>query len=119
MAYPFKEGIELSCCNFGLNQKEIKFLKDVGQEIYEKACGLRLRQDKCEERKKNALLELYSLCETNKNSFGSFKQMLLWLDKNYIATLSIEDYPDPKNYKTNCQKVAVQLGLITYSSLCL
>lgn len=43
--------------------------------------------------------------------------MMMWLDEEYISKLDLEDMPDPKNYKTNSQKVAVKLGLLRYSQL--
>ena len=40
-----------------------------------------------------------------------------WLDDNYISTLTLEEYPDPRNYKINCQKIAVSLGKLKYSAI--
>lgn len=128
LSYPLKEG----CCpkwalksndfmvlnNRKMTNEEYQFLKDVGVSIYEKQCGLRLRQDKCEERKQLALLTLYVLCDERKTEFASYKSMVKWLDVNYIVKLDITEYPDPKNYKTNTQKVAVKLGYLLYSDLC-
>lgn len=130
LSYPLKEG----CCpkwalksndfmvieSRKMTNEEYQFLKSVGVSIYEKHCGLRLRQDKCEERKQLALLTLYVLCDEHKNEFASYKSMVEWLDVNYIDKLKeISEFPDPKNYKTNTQKVCVKLGYLKYSTLCL
>lgn len=122
LSYPLKEGhsliAEFPDAYKNISPEVFEYLKSVGQSIYNQELGLHLRQNKCEERKKNSLLELFELCEKNKNKFSTFHGMLLWLDDNYISTLTIADYPDPKNYKTNCQKIAVKLGFIKYSNLC-
>lgn len=122
LAYPLKEGhslrLEFPDCYKNIDEDTFKFLKDVGQAIYNQECGIHLRTAKCEERKKNQLLELNELVEKNKNNFKDFHGMLLWLDQNYISSLTITEYPDPKNYKTNCQKIAVRLGFLSYSKLC-
>jgi len=124
LSYPLKEGRLLSprynklCCLFDKSPMEkgmIEFLRSVGNTIYQTALALKLKQDKTQERKQLALKELYDIV-VNQN-FSSFKQMMCWLDDNYIATLSLEEMPDPKNYKTNCQKIAVKLGLLKYSEL--
>jgi len=98
-----------------MTKEQKTFLVDTGSAIYEKEVGLKLRQDKCEERKKLALSSLYEL--VSKQSFSTFKEMMLWLDDNYISTLELEDYPDPKNYKVNCQKIAVKLKILKYSDI--
>lgn len=120
LAYPLKEGIKvLRRCYIYDGQKMsnemLDFLLSVGQTIYQTACALRLRQDKCQERKQLALKELFELCKIQ--TFSNFREMMLWLDKNYIDTLELDDLPDPKNYKTNCQKVAVKLGILKYSDI--
>lgn len=120
LAYPLKEGKLLKRRNYSFMGKDmttemINFLKSVGETIYNTALALRQRQDKCTERKQLALKELFNLCKIQ--SFSSYKQMMNWLDTNYIDTLELEEMPDPKNYKTNCQKVAAKLKLLKYSEL--
>lgn len=120
LAYPLKEGrMLLSRCYIYDGKKmttEMKnFLLSVGKTIYDTQSALRLRQDKCQERKQLALRELFEICSSR--SFSNFKEMMTWLDFNYIDTLELEDMPDPKNYKTNCQKIAVKLKLLKYSDI--
>lgn len=120
LSYPLKEGHGL-ISQFPLGYKNISddcytFLLSCGTAIYNKEYGLHIRQQKCEERKKNSLIELFDLLKNEK--FSTYKEMLKWLDSNYISKLLITEYPDPKNYKTNCQKVGVKLGLINYSDFC-
>lgn len=123
LSYPLKEGKKVnlpSCFVFNENpmeKKYVAFLVNTGKAIYEKQCGLKLRQDKSEERKNLALESLYQLCVENKDKFSNYKEMVRWLDTNYIANLEIKDYPDPKNYKTNCQKICVKLGKLKYSDI--
>lgn len=123
LSYPLKEGkkVNLPAC-FVFDEKPmakryISFLHNVGKAIYEKQCGLRLRQDKSEERKNLALDNLYQLCVENKDMFSNYREMVVWLDTNFIAKLELKDYPDPKNYKTNCQKICVKLGKLKYSDI--
>lgn len=120
LAYPLKEGIVLkrkyyTFENQLMSTQMIEYLKEVGGTIYNVMLALRMRQDKCTERKQLALRELYDICKVEQ--FSSYKQMMTWLDAHYIDTLELEDMPDPKNYKTNCQKVAVKLKLLKYSDL--
>lgn len=121
LSYPMKEGLLVRDNYYTYDgckmKKEIRdFLVSVGQTIFQTSQALKLKNDLSVQRKQLALSELYDLCKTQ--SFPNFKSMLLWLDKNYIQTLDLEDYPDPKNYKTNSQKVAVKLGLLKYSDMC-
>jgi len=121
LAYPLKEGLHaysgpLKKLRYTQIQKPLfDVLLELGTTIYNKEIGLHIRQEKCEERKKNALLELQSICELGKSNFTTLREMVLWLDMAYIATLAIQDYPDPKNYKTNCQKIGVHLKIAKYS----
>lgn len=120
LAYPLKESKLLKKRNYTFKGEQmslemISFLMSVGETIYQTALALRERQDKCTERKQLALKELYEICKTN--TFSNYKQMMTWLDTNYIDTLELEEMPDPKNYKVNCQKVAVKLKLLKYSEL--
>lgn len=123
LSYPLKEGLQVKenrLYTFNatpMTKAQKTFLMETGKAIYEKEQGLKLRQDKCEERKKIALNDLFKLCSDNKTEFSNFKQMIVWLDCNYIDKLNIEEYPDPKNYKTNCQKIAVALGKLKYSDI--
>lgn len=123
LSYPLKEGIKVnlaSCFVFdckAMSRKYIDFLMEVGKAIYDKQMGLKLRQDKSEDRKNLALENLYQLCVENKNMFSNYKEMVVWLDTNFIAKLELKDYPDPKNYKTNCQKICVKLGKLKYSDI--
>lgn len=123
LSYPLKEGRILNSGNtytFASQQMSddiLCFLTQVGKAIYDKELGLKLRQEKCEERKQLSLLTLFQLCSENRNKFTTYNGMMLWLDDNYIANLEIEEYPDPRNYKTNCQKIAVKLNLLKYSSI--
>lgn len=118
LAYPLKEGNYFYNQKFGfknISKPLFEILLELGTTIYNKELGLHIRQEKCEERKKNALIELQAICEAGKEHFKSLREMVIWLDHNYIDTLSISDYPDPKNYKTNCQKIAVHLKIARYS----
>lgn len=121
LAYPYKEGLvckdnKLHYFNGELMKPDmIKFLRDYGKTIYDLSHALRVRQDLCQERKQNALLELYDLVKDKQ--FTSFQEMMIWLDENFICELSLEEYPDPRNYKINCQKIAIKKGILKYSNL--
>jgi len=121
LSYPLKEGLhywnDRQVVYKNVNKEMFNFLLSVGTDIYNKEVGLHQRQDKCDERKQCALNNLFQLCDENKMKFGSYREMSIWLDVNYIDKLDIGEYPDPKNYKTNLQKIAVKLKLMKYSEL--
>lgn len=121
LSYPLKEGKglleEFPNCYKNITPQMFDFLLEVGTSIYNKEVGLHLRQDKCEERKKNALLELHRLLVENQSCFYDYKSMMLWLDDNYISSLTLTDLPDPRHYKTNTQKIAVKFGFLKYSHI--
>lgn len=124
LSYPLKEGKitnyrEKTYTYLGkpMTKEMINFLVETGKAIYEKELGLAMRQEKCEERKQLALSSLFDLCNQNKSFFSSYKEMMEWLDTNYIDKLELTEMPCPKNYKTNCQKIAVKFGFLKYSQL--
>lgn len=124
LSYPLKEGHRLEPKSFiykylgkPMKKNEIDFLSEIGKSIYETECGLNLKRDKCEERKKLALQDLFKICSDNCSNFSTFREMAIWLDSNYIENLPLEDLPDPRNYKTNIQKVAVKLKILKYSDI--
>lgn len=124
LSYPLKEGLEVYGYpkSYTLNGQKmtrpvINFLKGVGNAIYEKHCGLVLRQEKCAERQQLALTDLFKLCNENRSHFDSFISMRKWLDHAYIKKLELTEKPDPLKFKVNCQKVACQLDLFNYSDL--
>lgn len=125
LSYPLKEGCLLR--KFSkytpayfldgqpMSMGMVRYLRDVGKAIYDKAVALKLRQDKMVERRQLALRDLFLIVK--EQSFGSYRAMLEWLDDNYIATLELEQLPDPNQYKINCKKIAVKLGLLKYSDI--
>ena len=125
LSYPLKEGhlikfntkLYYIFNKLPMTKEQILFLKDVGKTIYDKEQALKLRQDKCEERKKVALHSLYELCEQNKNKFNTYREMVIWLEDNYIAQLTLDEKPDINHYRTNCQKIANTLGKLKYCDI--
>lgn len=117
LAYPLKEGHILKKGIRNLNKEKLEFLLEYGKNLYQVSLGNRARQDACEERKKVSLNTLAKLLGEHKSEFTDYRTMVLWLDINYIEKLPLEEYPDPKNYKTNCQKIAVNLGILKYSNI--
>jgi len=124
LAYPLKEGHhsydDTSCRKImysGITPPLFEILLELGTTIYNKEVGLHLRQEKCEERKQIALTELFNICEANKSHFNDLRSMARWLDINYIDKLELGQLPDPKNYKTNLQKIACKLKFLNYSDL--
>lgn len=119
LAYPYKEGHVISRHPY-LNQNVhpyLSFLREYAQNLFQVALGNRARQEACNERKKQALVNLGKLCEDHKDEFNNYREMILWLDTNYIEKLELDEYPDPRNYKTNCQKICVRLGKLKYSDI--
>lgn len=123
LAYPLKENgmIEGITKSIYIDRGEpmamdkIQFLMAVGKTIYENALASHHRNDLCEERKKNKLLELQEIVKNQ--FFKNFRDMVIWLDENYINNLEVHELPDFRNYKSNCEKVAVKLGILRYSQL--
>jgi len=125
LAYPLKEGHELKISKqlfyqfLGnpMTQEQIELLKSVGQTIYQTELALNLRRDKCEERKKVALTDLYKICEENKEKFNTLKEMAEFLEDEYIAKLDLVDYPDFQHYKNNLIKISTKLGKLKYCDM--
>jgi len=116
LSYPFKEGYMMKK-GTKIPKKFLDFLIEYGKNLYQVSLGNRARNEACDERKKQALLILAKLCEEHKSEFKDYREMVIWLDTNYIDTLSLEERPDPRNYKTNCQKIASYLGKLKYSDI--
>lgn len=118
LAYPYKEGLICDHKPLQIISKEFQnFLIDYGQQLYQVSLGLRARQDACELRKQKALLDLGKLCEDNKDEFSTYREMVIWLEENYISKLSLEEKPDIRNYQKNCQKIANYLGKLKYCDI--
>jgi len=115
LSYPLKEGNKLLSRYYLYDgskmSKEMRdFLLSVGSTIYQQQCALRLRQEKCQERKQLAFNELCEL--VGDKSFSTFNELCDWFDENYLYKLEYEDIPDPKNYKTNIKKIGIKKRLI-------
>lgn len=123
LSYPLKEGHHVYGSSYSkmyysnLKKPIFDILLELGTTIYNKEIGLHIRQEKCEERKKNALIELHAICEAGKSNFTTLREMARWLDHNYIAKLPLAEKPDANNYRLNCQKIANELGIWEYSEL--
>lgn len=122
LSYPLKEGHEVMTPRFyrfqfptQMERMMVQWLKDIGNTIYQKQVALRLRQDKCAEKKVNQLMTLYEIVKLHNPK--TYKDMLYYLDEVHIPSLELSDYPDPKNYKSNCEKIAVKMKLLKYSDL--
>lgn len=116
LAYPLKEGNRLSAEMYhGLSDEYINFLESVGTTIYNTQTALRARQDACEERKKNALTDLWSVVKGRQ--FRNIREMAQFLDVQYIEKLELTDLPDPRHYDANVKKCATKLGIFKYSEL--
>lgn len=123
LAYPLKEGLHAygsqysKLCYSNIKKPIFDILLELGTTIYNKELGLHIRQEKCEERKKDALIKLHAICEAGKSNFTTLREMARWLDHNYIAKLPLAEKPDANNYRSNCQKIANELGIWEYSEL--
>lgn len=122
LAYSLKEGVEVeNVAHYRyplgaiMPRDVVEYLKKYGNTIFETQVALHLRQDKCSERKKLALTDLFTIVE-NQNP-KTYRDMLHYLDEVYIPSLDLSEYPDPKNYQANCQKIAIRLKLLKYSDL--
>lgn len=90
-------------------------IKEVGKIYYETQCALRLRQDKCEERKKNAAHELLDFCNANLDKFKDYDQMVDFLNETYLREKSFNDRPAWNEFQKNCRNVGFELKLYKYS----
>lgn len=117
LAYPLKEGHHfyknLKKYYVGITPTIFDALLIYGQSIYNSQVALHIRQEKCEQRKQNALTDLYEICRVE--NFHTFDEMKHWLDVNYIDKLDLNEMPDPHHYKNNVLKIAVKLKLRKYS----
>ena len=114
LSYPFKEGYVMKIGNKNISQNVLDFLVTYGKNLYQVSLGNRARGDASEERKKQALLSLAKICEEHKSEFSTYKEMCIWLEDNYLSTLSLEEKPDFSNYNKNCQKIGNHLKLFRY-----
>lgn len=116
LAYPLKEAKLVSNrCLYNLNneimhQSYLDFLKEVGNRIYNEERAINQRREACIVKKMNALADLEEIAMKVKHV--SMENFVEYMERNYIDTLALEDYPDPKNYKINLQKIGRKLGLI-------
>jgi len=118
LCYPWKENLPVKHGAVHLIPHIYEeFLLKYAVDLYQVSLGNHARKDACDARKKVALESLGELCVKNREYFSTYRDMLLWLDTNYIDTLTIDEYPDPRNYKTNCQKIAVSLKILKYSEI--
>lgn len=97
----------------------IRFLENVGNDIYSRAYAIKLRVEKSDQKKIHKLQLLKELCEQNRDKFSTYREMMKWLDVAFIHTLKVEEKPNPKNYKDMCFIVANTLGLVEYSDVCM
>ncbi len=68
-------------------------------------------------RKRCELIDLHDLCKAgfDSNFFKNLQDMRIWLDKEYIEKLKLEDIPNPDIFEFMCIKVATKLGIYKYS----
>jgi len=136
LTYPLKEGtmpnhyedvdddlvsrvfIDYTVKNKRMAKKYMDFLLSVGNEIYQTELAANHRREKCEQRKKDKLNELFDLCDANKDKFYDFPSMLIWLDE-YIFELPLNEKPDIRNFRSNAEKVANKLRMLKYSDVIL
>lgn len=117
LSYPLKEGIPIKKGIKGINLEQYNFLKSYGMTRYQVSLGDRARNDASVQRKKVTRDSLFKVCHDGAINFNTYREMTAWLDINYINKLEFDEYPDPKNYKTNCQQIAVKLGKLKYSEI--
>lgn len=113
LSYPFKEGYAIKKGTV-IPQEYLSFLIDYGKNLYQVSLGDRARNDASDERKKQSLLLLGTLCKENTSHFKNWREMVEWLEDNYLSTLSLEEKPDFPTYVKNCQKVGNHLGMFRY-----
>lgn len=115
LSYPFKEGL---VCNrkyqIGFTDTQISFLTEYGKNLYQVSLGKKAKQDAYEERKKCSLIELLEFCKNNRSSFITFRDMVEFLEDEYLAKMTIEQKPTLSNYRENCYKVGNTLGIFRY-----
>lgn len=115
LSYPYKEGLVCDHKPLQIIPKEFqKFLIDYAQEVYQVSLGLRARNDASEARRQKALNDLGKLCDDNKHMFTTYREMVKWLEINYLKMLPLEEKPTLANYKVNCQKIGNKLGIFDY-----
>lgn len=116
LAYPLKEANPINNVNMYLwrgcrMREEMKeFLLQAGNQIYTQQLAMHQRRDASNERKQNALLELYEIASKVKHE--NFEAMIYYLQKNYIENCELQELPDQRNYKSNVNKVGQMLKLI-------
>lgn len=124
LSYPLKEGHPLVAGSLQYKQffrfqsqvmdrETFRFLLDTGVSIYNTQLGLRLRQDKTEDRKKQSLLDIYNIVKDKK--FSNFSELKNYLEDHYLAKLSLEEKPKFSNYRDNLYAIGNTLGIYRYA----
>jgi len=123
LSYPLKEGLGLPDTPrlyfaFGepMKKEVFKFLKEYGKGIYDVEVANNLRRDKCDERKKNALMAMHEYCVAGRSEFDDLRSMRKYLDA-YIQKLELTEKPKFSNYLANCHAIASDLGILKYSDI--
>lgn len=114
LSYPYKEGFVFKKFSVGLDTSITNFLLEYGKNLYQVSLGKRAKNDAYEERKKNALLDILNFCQEHKDRFKTFREMMEFLEDEYLAKIPVEQKPTLSNYKENCYKVGSTLGIFRY-----
>jgi len=127
LSYVLKEGLEIPGTwkwyrpkmNPEMPKVVFETIKELGQIIYERQVALLNRQDRCEERKKNVLQDIYRIAEEGHKrlEFSNVRQLAEFLELNYIQKLDLTHKPSRRNYQEYVYQVANTLGFYSYSSM--
>lgn len=123
LSYPLKEGRLLDRSYYRYNgepmqQEMLDALLQYSKAVYEGEEAVQARRLKSQENSMCRKNDILKCAKEHRDLFSTYREMLLVLDARYINKLPFNDKPRPQEYKINCQIVAVELGLLSYSELC-
>lgn len=120
LAYPMKEGI-VAARNYYIYKNEIMTdemydaMLAYAKSLFAAAQAEKTRKERAAEGSYSVLCDILDIAKMGRNKFTNLQEMREYLDVHYISNLKLNDYPRPNDYKINCQKVAVALGIAKYS----
>lgn len=126
LSYPFKEGSPHPNRNFQMYDKKpmtnvmYDSCLEYGKSLWQAAKAERDRKERAQEGSRSVRMDILAVAQkgVNKGIVSSYRELLNYLDDEYIGKLDFNDYPRPNDYKIHCQQIAVKLRIAKYSDFC-
>lgn len=127
LSYPLKERNYLGNLWYtikgNLMENDIKiFLENLGSRLFEEQIAIQERNEACEERKKEKLLNMYeetlSYLAENPDAFSNNVLLFLnWAETKFVKHQPIDQSPMYDSFSKNAIHVAQKIGLVSYTTM--